>query len=114
MTHDIASPTHYAAGESLRQELTIEEDGTPKDISGATVTWTLLPVQGADADAALLTGADDGVDVTIVDGANGRIDITIDQDVTTDLPGQHYQRLVVDDVGPGKQIWGGQFRILDL
>jgi hypothetical protein len=115
MTHEITPPDHYVAGESLTQEFTIEEDGAAKDISGADIEWQLVPTRGADADAALLDGDAGGVTVEIADAPSGRIDVTIDQDTTTDLAGRRLsQRLIVDDDGPGKQIWGGRFTVLDV
>lgn len=112
MTHDIITVDHYIAGESLTQEFTVEEDGSAKDISGAEIEWSLLPNRGADAADAELDDSDSGVSASIVDAANGRVDVAIDQDVTTGLGGDRYwQRLVVDDSGSGKQIWGGTVRI---
>jgi len=112
MTDTIAPPDQYVAGESLPQEFTIEENGSPKDISGATISWYLLPAKGADAADAELDHTDSGVSVRIVDAAAGRVDVTIDQDVTDGLGGRRlWQRLVVDDIGPGKQIKRGHFQV---
>lgn len=113
MTYDIQPPESYDAGESLTQEFTIEQpDGSAKDISGATVTWELVPDEGDDSGEAILDDGDSGVSVTIVDGPNGRVDVAIGQDLTTDRGGQRdWQRLTVDDTGDGKQIWSGPFPI---
>ncbi len=112
MTHEIDPPRTYAAGESLIQTFSITEDGSARDITGAAVQWQLLPTQGADAADAILDESETGVDATITDDVNGTVEVAIDQDVTTDLGGERlYQRLIVDDNGPGKQIWGGVFPI---
>jgi hypothetical protein len=112
MSYDITPPDPYGAGESLTQQITIEESGSAKDISGASVDWVLVPDRGDDVSEALLTSSDSGVTVSIVDGANDRLDVTIDQDVTTDYGGQRYwQRLTVDDASNNKQIWSGPFPI---
>lgn len=113
MSYDITPPEPYGAGESLEQQLTIEEDDSAKDITDATVKWELVHNQGDERSEALLTESDDGVTVNIVDATAGRIDVTIDQDVTTDygrtMP--YWQRLTVDDAGDHKQIWSGEFPI---
>jgi len=108
MTHAIEPPDHYVAGESLTQEFTVEEDGAAKPIDGADVSWYLLPNRGDDAADAVLDDSDSGVSASIVDADAGRVDVVIDQGTTDGLGGDRYwQRLVVDDAGPGKQIWGG-------
>lgn len=113
MTHDIDPPDHHVAGESLTQEFTIEEAGAAKDISGATVTWELVPDEGDSRSHAELDDTDSGITVAIVDAAAGRIDVTIDQDVTDGLANRRlWQRLTVDDTGAGKQIWSGYFQII--
>lgn len=112
MTHEIDPPRAYAAGESLIQTFNITEDNSAKDITGATIDWYLLPAQGADDSNAIHDDSESGIDASITDAANGTVKVSIDQDITTDLGGERlYQRLVVDDNGPGKQIWGGIFSI---
>lgn len=113
MSYDITPPEPYGAGESLEQQITIEEDGSPKDITDASVKWELVNTQGDERSEAVLTESDSGVTVTVTDATNGRIDITIDQDVTTDFARTmpYWQRLIVDDAGSHKQIWSGPFPI---
>jgi hypothetical protein len=109
---DIDPPNQYYERESVRWEFTIEDDGSAKALSGASVDWWLLPSQGAPTSEAVLSGSDSGVSVSIVDAAAGRIDVVIDQDVTDGLGGSTlWQRLEVDDQGPGLQLWGGYWFI---
>lgn len=112
MGHEINPDNHYVEDESVTWEYTVEEDGSAKDIGGATLEWYLLPDKHSDTADAELDHTDSGIDVSLTsDGSDGRFDVTIDQDVTTDLAGYHWQRVIVDDTGSGKQIWGGPFPI---
>ena len=99
------------AGESRTFEDTVTEDGSAKDISGASVSWYLLPDQGSPNGDAVVSTGDSGVSSSIVDSANGRIDTTINQGVTDGLAGRYWQRLEVDDTGDGLQKWGGNVYI---
>lgn len=110
MTHHIEPESHYIAGTSTEWSFEITDDGTTKDLSGASATWHLLPTRRTDANDALLDDTADGVSLTL-DETTGTVSLSIDRDVTTDLAGSHWQRLVVDDAMAGRRIWHGPFPI---
>lgn len=113
MSSTISSPDHVE-GESLTQEFTVERDGSAYPIDGATIEWYLVPRRDSDAADALIDSSSTGVSVNEVDLGAGRFDVVIDQDVTTGLPRTMWQRVVVDDSGSGKQIWGGAFAMQEV
>lgn len=109
MAHVITQDDHYTENESARWEFTIEEDGSAKDITGASIEWYLLH----DDDDALTDAAYDhdttGIAASIVTAADGRVDVVIEQDIVAE--GYYWQVLVVDDSGSGKQKWSGPFPV---
>lgn len=113
MTHEIPRNDHYVGGESIIWQYTIEkEDGTAKNLSGATVDWYLFNSRGEDTADALLDTSSNGISVTITDAANGKAEVEIDGSATEDLAGGRYwQRLVVVDDSGNTQIWNGDFPI---
>lgn len=111
MAEDIQPPENLVAGESFTFEFTITEDGSAKDISGASLSWYLLPSRGDDTADAVLEDSDGDVSATITDAANGRADVVVDQGATSDLSGRYWQRFEVDDAGSGLQIWRGDVYI---
>lgn len=115
MTHTINTVTDHVEGESLTQEFTVEENNSPRDISGATVNWYLVASQGTASSNAKYDDTDSGINVSITNAASGRVDVEITQDTTSgDGDSRYWQRLVVDDDGSaGKQIWGGYFPIYE-
>ena len=107
MPTDDLPTQELVAGESRTIEGTVKENGSAKDISGASTAWFLLPDQGDPDGDAVLSDSDSGISVSIVDAANGRLDITINQGETDGLSGRYWQRIEVDDTGDGLQKWGG-------
>lgn len=100
-----------ATGENIERTIEVVEDGSDKDISGATVEWYLLP-DGDSADGdAIIDHTTTGVNLSISDADAGEVTLSVDQGVTDGLSGRYYQRLKVDDSGPGLQMWGGAFSI---
>lgn len=113
MPHEIPPDEHYTAGEYVIWEYTVEKDGAAYPIDGATVSWYLLHRQGDDAAEAVLSDGDSDMSATIVDAANGRIDVEIGSDVTADLSGNYWQRVVVTDSAGRTQKWSGVFPIAE-
>lgn len=112
MSHEISPDNHYVEGESVTWEYTIEEDGSAKDLSGASLSYYLLNNRGDANSDAVKDDGDSGVSVAFTsDGSDGRVDVTIDQGVTDGLNGTYWQRLEVDDTGTGLQKWSGPFPI---
>jgi len=59
--------------ETRRLEFTAKEDGNVKDITGASISWSL-----AERDNIVLSDADPEVDITIIDAQNGRFNVEVD------------------------------------
>lgn len=113
MPHRITPDQHYTAGEYVRWEYTIEENGSAKDITNASVSWHLLNRQGdANADAVLDDG-DTDVSASITNATNGRVDVELSSGATSDLSGNYWQRLTVTDSNGKEQIWSGTFPVND-
>lgn len=113
--NELPQKTVPASGENIDRTFPIEDtDGSAKSLAGASVEWYLLPSRGnADADAIIdHTTTDVTVEVSDEDG--GIVSLSVDQGVTDDVTGRYWQRLVVDDGGPGKQVWGGRFTIEEI
>jgi len=118
MPHQIDPPDRYLAGESLVQEFTVQQDGVDFDVSGATISWSLLPVGADDVADAVLSDTDGGVSVTVSDpdndGVAERITVEIDQTVTAGLAGYYTQVVEIDDPGDGLTRRSGPFPIDEL
>jgi len=113
MTDEIQPDRRYDEGESARWEHTItESDGSVKQLSGAIVSWMLVPNQGDPESDALLSDDDGGVTVQVIDADAGRVDVTIDAGETDGLGGRTlWQRLIIEDSSGGLQVWSGDFPI---
>lgn len=110
MAHEITQDDHYTENESARWEFTVEEDGSAKDISGASIEWYLLHDDDDDLGDAAYDHDTTGITASLTtDGTDGRVDVVIDQDVIAE--DYYWQVLVVDDTGPGKQKWSGPFPV---
>lgn len=109
--NQLTQQTIPAAGENITRTFEIDEDGSDKDLSGASVEWYLLATPARDDADAVIDHDTTGVDLSITDAAAGELTLTVEQGVTDDLGGQYWQRLVVDDSGTGLQTWGGPFTI---
>jgi len=118
MPHQIDPPDRYLAGESLVQEFTVQQDGSDFDVSGATISWSLLPIGSDDVADAVLSDSDGGVSVTVSDPGNDgvaeRITVEIDQTVTAGLAGHYTQVVEIDDPGDGLTRRSGPFPIDEL
>jgi len=80
--------------ETRKLEFTAKEDGSKKDISGATIEWSL-----ADSDGVVLDDSDPEVTITIQDALNGRFDVDVD---TIDAPAGVYRQRVELTDGKGR------------
>ena len=80
--------------ETRKLEFTAKEDGSKKDISGATIEWSL-----ADSDGVVLDDSDSEVTITIQDALNGRFDVDVD---TIDAPAGVYRQRVELTDGKGR------------
>lgn len=101
------------AGDSLRLRFTVEEDGTGKDIEGATFKWRLFDKQYEEAKADAVLDEDDssvtfhttsvGRDPTI-----GEFQVNVDEGATDSLRGEYWQRVIVDPSDDTKKTWRGR------
>ena len=88
----------YYAGDSLEMEFSvITPDGTAKDLSNATIEWTISDDEG---DPELLSEDDPGVTTTILNASDGVFEVVIDSETTTGMEGTYYHEArVTDDAG---------------
>lgn len=91
----------YFAGDSLELPITVEEDGSVKDISGWSSEWALSETPGG---SELVNEADSGVDVTITDGPNGEVTVTVDAGVTDGLSRNYHHELRLTDTQGNKGV----------
>ena len=87
---------------TLSYVVTVDDDGTPKDLTNDAVRWSLLrkPYDGR-ADA-ILTDADDGVSV--------RREGVVDADAVTEW-GTAFQRVTLDPPDDSRQTWVGRVTV---
>lgn len=111
MVEQIAPDRRYSSGETVVWEYTVEEDGSPFDLTGADVEWYLVPNQGDNNSVAAIDHTSSTVTASVVTPeADGRIDIEVESSATEDIDGEYWQRLIVDK-GGDIQKWGGPFPI---
>lgn len=112
MSHEIERNDHYVGGESVVWGFTIEDDGSTKDISSASVEWYLLESRGQPNEDALLDHTDSGITAQITDGPNGEAEVKIESGVTDSYSGSRkWQRFILEDSSGNVQIWRGPFPI---
>jgi hypothetical protein len=71
-------------GDDARLELTLlDRDGTPLDLTGATLTWGMAPRRSSDA--ALTKTSEDASEIEITDAVAGRAIVKLLADDTDDL-----------------------------
>lgn len=105
----------YFAGDSAVLDVTIEnDDGSPKDISGADVAFALSEYEGHDP--IITKDTTDGI--RIVDVENGRIKVTIESSDTEDLgdadgTDYHYEIVVRDSGGKVATVTTGTWTIYE-
>ena len=93
----------------------VDSDGTPVDISTATVEWFLFDRAYQDNPAnAVLTGDDSGVELVTdsrVDSENGVWEVRIDGAASEDLYGGYYHRPAVEQSDGSRASWRGSLTI---
>ena len=98
---DIGFDESYYEGDSLDIVVTVEEDGSAKDLSGASASWAMSPTPG---DTVELSSSDSGVSVSITDEAAGEITVSISEATTEGLVGSWYHEVRVTDSAGDKSV----------
>jgi hypothetical protein len=108
---DIGTTDPYHEGDSLELIVDVDEDGSDKDLTQASVSWTVAHRLGA---SPTLSDSDSGVSASVTDAAAGEVTVTIDSGVTDGLAGRYQHELRVTDLnGDTAVVAEGRFRIAE-
>jgi len=90
----------------------VQADGSPVDISGATVEWSLFDrAYETDTTDAVLDGNDSGVELVTdnrVNTADGEWEVRLDGAATADIWGEYYHRPRVEQSDGTEASWRGE------
>jgi len=106
----MADITLYRDSDHPIQETVQDSDGTATDVSGATISWMLIPASveiEAELDALVssaVVSKSVGSGVTINDGPNGKFRVAIDPADTEDLAAGLYHVLARVKTSAGVQL----------
>ena len=85
----------YIAGDTLRITETITEpDGSPKNLTGATVEWAVARYA---TESPVLDASDADVTLDVTDAAAGIVTVAVAADVTADMNGEYIHEFRVTD-----------------
>lgn len=84
----------YVAGDSLRIDATVTEDGSAKDLEGATINFGVGEDYGSQLE---LQDSNSGVTTNITSAADGELEVVIDKGVTDDMPGYWVYEIEIED-----------------
>lgn len=87
------------AGDDLELAVTVTENGSPKDISGATATWALAEARGG----AVVLSKDTSAGIAVTDAPAGELTIRLSSAETTGLAGSYYHECSLTD-GAGNTV----------
>lgn len=121
MPHDIDTYDHYVATDSIVWPFLVEEDGTAKDLSSASIEYVVVPTPGDPDGDAILSHTDSGVSVDVEpsapahpdapDDPTGYVEISIGRG-EFDRGGEAlWQRVRILDDGDGQWTFGGDWFI---
>lgn len=111
MTHNNQDVDDYHVGDDLKIKVTVEENGSPKDITNSSAEYELYEKYPS-GDDTVFTKTTSGGGITIVDAANGRLDVEIDGTDTDGLDGNYNHRLRVTDAsGNTVTVFTGEFTV---
>lgn len=109
MTHNNENIDDYHRGDDLRIEVTVEQNGSVKDITGSSAEYEVYEDYPS-GESSIFTKTTAGGGISIVDGTNGRLDVDVDGADTQDLDGEYSHRLrVTDDAGDTVTVFTGDF-----
>jgi len=100
----------WPAGDSRQLSFSVEQGGSPKDITNDAVEWYLLERPYHELADAILSGDSTGVEIfrdTVVDPTAGEFRVDVDESATADEWGTYWQLVVVDPPGGSRQTWRG-------
>ena len=105
----------WRTGDSRRLSftVTVDDDGTPKDISNDDLRWSLLEKPYHEREQAIVTDESSGVDLRTdpyVDPEAGAFEVIISEDAVDEW-GAVVQRVVVDPPSDSRQSWVGPVTI---
>lgn len=111
---DFYLPTidEFIAGDTRVLAFVVENDGTPMDLTGTTITWALFDREYQDDPAdAVIDGGDPDVDVVTdsrVDLTAGEFEVRIGADASEGLYGQYFHRPKVEQTDGTTASWLGE------
>lgn len=119
MAHKTHNITDVHRGQHVEQPFEIvDEDGDPKNLTGATVSFYVLERSGdnvhqGDAEAALVKDTDANGGVEITNASEGAFEVTIGPDDYDAMPRRThtYEVWIVDDDGNESPPVGGELRM---
>lgn len=97
MTHNNQDIDDYHSGDDLKIEVTVEENGSPKDITNSSAEYELYEDYPDNNQTIFTKDTTAGGGITIVDAVNGRLDVEISGSDTDSLEGEYSHRLRVTD-----------------
>ena len=109
MVNEIDAVEGEIAGDTMVLEITVYEDGEPKNLTEADVSWALLHVNSSDEEVS-----NGDVETEIVSETDGELRVTVPAGETGGLAGTYRQRLRVSDYDDNKQTWIGEVRFVDV
>lgn len=95
--------------------VTLDDAGTPKDVTNDTLRWALLDKPYADRADSVVDDSDAGVTIRrapYTDPAQGEFEVLIEEDVVAEW-GRLWQEVVVDPLDTSRQTWVGPVVLSD-
>lgn len=100
----------YYEGDSLELVISVDEDGSDKDLTGASVEWAMSRDPSS---AEEISESTTGVSASVTDAATGEITVTIAQGITDGKTGRwHHETRVTDSSGDKAVVTRGEFYII--
>lgn len=112
MPHEITAYDDYVATDSIEWTFDVEEDGSAKSLTGASVDYVIVPDRGDANSDAILDDGDSAVTIDIEPGGTtGRFTVTIDRG-ELDRGGESlWHRVRVQDSSSGQKTFSGPFYV---
>lgn len=121
MSHELDSYEHYVTGDSIVWAFQIDEDGSKKDLTGATVDYHVLGSPAMDDADALVDHTDAGVSVEVDPSSpehpnaptdtTGYVEVRIDSQIVDWGGSTLWHRLKITDGSGSQRTFGGRWFI---